>query len=66
MKVKIAMNGKIKFVLIPESDTEAALLKDASKTELDSHLVTQATTLIDEMIPDGSLIISTVGSAKEK
>jgi hypothetical protein len=58
MKVKITMGKMIKFILIPETATEESLLKDAAKkTDLTSHLITQSTVMIDEVIPDGSLII---------
>jgi hypothetical protein len=59
MKVKFAMNGSIKIILVPENATEEALVKDMAKSEIESHLTTQSMGMVEEVIPEGSLIIKT-------
>jgi hypothetical protein len=57
MKVITISNGTKRLVLIPENDSERADLELISKQETQKLLTDKTLSVIDQVIPEGSLII---------
>lgn len=57
MKVMIISNGTKRLILIPENDSEKADLELISKQETQKLLTDKALSVIDIVVPEGSLII---------
>lgn len=57
MKIMTISNGTKRIVLIPENDSERADLQTMSKVETQKLLTDKALSVLDVVIPEGSLII---------
>lgn len=68
MKTMIISNGTKRLILIPENDAERADLELISKQETQKLLTDKALSVIDTVIPEGSLIIQsrTLGNKSEE
>lgn len=58
MKVEVILNGSIKILLTPETETEKLILSDISKYPLDAKKIDKHTQILDRVVQEG-LVITT-------
>jgi len=58
MKVELILNGSIKILLTPETETEKLILTDISKYPLDAQKINKHTQVLDRVVQEG-LVITT-------
>lgn len=64
MKVEVLLNGTTKIVLIPETEIEAAIIKNVAAGGVEATIITQHTQILDKVIQDGLVISPSKGDSK--
>lgn len=64
MKVEVLLNGTTKIVLIPETEIEAAIIKNVAAGGVEATIITQHTQILDKVIQDGLVISPSKGESK--